>query len=197
MFLQPRAQLQFSMSIFTSMASGMCPKPCSSFGSRINVGLRSRCLPGCFKLSFSVGEQGTSFANAVCQLVLFAPLVTLVSWPVRFSCVHVIWYSGQAGGEKQLTTTPQVSSWCDSVPHSALVWGRFPRFPQPCSGCGAPSFGVSCLDFPELFLPRAQLQLSSSFCVPLLEVSGMCSFLVLFLTSTSLHLFLGPRCVPR
>ena len=28
---------------------------------------------------------------------------------------------------KQLTTTSGVSSWCDSVPHSALPWRRFPK----------------------------------------------------------------------
>ena len=42
---------------------------------------------------------------------------------------------------------------------------RFSRIPQPCSSCGAPSIGVSGLDFSELFLqPRAQL--STSICVP-------------------------------
>ena len=44
---------------------------------------------------------------------------------------------------------------------------RFSRIPQPCSSCGAPSIGVSGLDFSELFLqPRAQLQLYTSICVP-------------------------------
>ena len=47
--------------------------------------------------------------------------------------------------------------------------------------------GVSGLDVSELFLqPRAQLQLSTSNCVPHLDrASGMCSFLPCFLTSDS------------
>ena len=55
---------------------------------------------------------------------------------------------------------------CDSVSSLGVPVGTFPqRIPQPCSSCGAPSIGVSRLDFSELFLqPRAQL--STSICVP-------------------------------
>ena len=50
-----------------------------------------------------------------------------------------------------------------------FVGDFFGRIPQPCSNCGAPVSWISYLDFPELFLPRSQLQLSTSFCVPYLK----------------------------
>ena len=64
-----------------------------------------------------------------------------------------------------------VSSWNDSVSPHCIVVGDVSRgFPQQCSSRGATSIGVSCLDSSDLFLqPRAQLQQSTSMCLPHLD----------------------------
>ena len=77
----------------------------------------------------------------------------------------------------QLTTTPQGFNWCDSVSTLCIFVGDVLGEEGERGGGSTATFQlwcsvhwVSCLDFPELFLqPRAQLQLSTSLCVPHLE----------------------------
>ena len=65
----------------TSMASGLHPKPCPSFGSLPKpcscylsnpLGFGPCCFfRGCFRLSFTVGEQDKTSTHAFCLPVLF------------------------------------------------------------------------------------------------------------------------------
>ena len=82
---------------------------------------------------------------------------------------------GQAGGEKQLTTTLQGSP-AGATLFSALPWGRFPRIPQPCSSCGVSSIGVSGLDVFRVasaaMCPAAVFRVN--LCPSTSRASGMC-----------------------
>ena len=84
----------------------------------------------------------------------------------------VVWYSGQAGVVKQLSATPQGSpAGVTPFSHSALSWVTFPEdstamFKLWCFV----NWGSQASMISVLFLqPRAQLQFSTSFCVPHLE----------------------------
>ena len=124
-----------------------------------------------FQHSPAVGVHDKSFANAVLSLFFFCafgdPGMMAISLWSR-------WCLRQAGCEKHLTTTPHHGSQLELsemgratlFPHIGDAVGP-ERIPQPCSSCGAPSMGSQASTFLEMFLQScAQLQLSTSICVP-------------------------------
>ena len=136
---------------FYSMVSGMCPKPCQWLFAENHVPQR---------LSF--GSRDSGFISRNDQ-------VPATSLHVNFTLMASGMFNLGLRMRCSRRRPHRVSNWCDSVSTLCIFMGDVSGFHSHVQTVVLRSIGSHPSIFPELFLPRAQQQLPTSFCVPHLE----------------------------